>query len=109
MNEMKFCCQNFLSKKKDGYISFYSERKGVDLIDYFPRTREYLSIHKADIGFYITYCQFCGTKMPKELSDEWLDVLEKEYGLTDVSPGDYNDLRIPPEFWTDEWWKKRGL
>jgi hypothetical protein len=110
MNEIKFCCKNYPSKKrKSGIIAFYNERKGVDLFWYSPRTRRYINSHSKDIGSDITYCQFCGTKMAKELCDEWLDVLEKEYGLTDVSPGDYHDPRIPPEFWTDEWWKKRGL
>ena len=106
---MKFCCKNFPSKYKNGIISFYDKRKDVSFILYKPRTREYLSIHKGNIGFDITYCPFCGTKMPKELSDEWLDVLEKEYGLDDACPSEHDDPRIPPEFWTDEWWKKRGL
>jgi len=55
----------------------------------------------------IYYFPFCGTKLPFDLADKWYEVLEKEYGITDPSVNDYN--KVPPEFRTDEWWKKREL
>jgi hypothetical protein len=106
---MKFCCQDFPSKEEDGYVSFYSIRTGDEIINYYPRAREYLTIHSEEVATELKYCPYCGKKMPKELSDEWYDVLEAEYGLIDISSGDHDDERIPKEFWTDEWWKKRGL
>jgi hypothetical protein len=106
---MKFCCKDFLSKKFDGYISFYNERNGIEYISYYPRKRSYTISHSEELGTHMEYCPYCGKKMPKELTDEWYDILEKEYGLIDVNPGDYHDKRIPKEFWTDEWWRKRGL
>jgi hypothetical protein len=36
-----------------------------------------------------------------------VDVLEKEYGLSPFISEQIK--RIPQEFFTDEWWKKRGL
>jgi|APCry1669189034_1035192.scaffolds.fasta_scaffold127828_2 hypothetical protein len=55
----------------------------------------------------IYYCPWCGATLPKQLSDEWFDILEKEYGIVD--PSDKEREKVPPEFKTDEWWKKRGL
>ena len=33
-----------------------------------------------------------------------MEILEKEYGITDDQ-----DSKIPSEFFTEEWWVKRGL
>ena len=90
---------------------------------YYHKCREYFiryfSVKKGDNGYgkeiistewnlrVACYCPFCGAKLPKELSDEWFDILEKEYGIDD--PHDSQRDKVPAEFWTDEWWKKRGL
>lgn len=50
----------------------------------------------------INYCPWCGKKLPKNLKDQWFSLLD-ELGL---EPG---DEKIPEEFTSDEWWKKRGL
>lgn len=55
----------------------------------------------------INYCPWCGIKFPGCLNDKWWEILEKEYGIED--PRDSESNKVPPEFWTDEWWKKRGL
>nr|WP_253307484.1 hypothetical protein [Rickettsia endosymbiont of Ceutorhynchus assimilis] len=104
---MKFCCQNFPSKKDGRFISFYDTRTEETIIEYYPPHREYMTVHGKDIGCYIQYCPWCGTKLPKELSDEWYDILEKEYNITD--PIGEERSKVPAEFWTGEWWKKRGL
>lgn len=44
---------------------------------------------------------------PTELSDEWYDILDKEYNIKD--PVEDDREKVPPEFWTEEWWRKRGL
>ena len=62
---------------------------------------------KKERYIYIHYCPWCGSKLAKELSDEWLYVLEQEYGIKDPQGNDRK--KVPPEFKTDEWWKKRGL
>ena len=43
----------------------------------------------------------------KDIYDEWCAILEKEYGITD--PRGKEADKVPAEFFTDEWWKKRGL
>lgn len=58
--------------------------------------------------YKVYFCPYCGTKLPKDLVVERWEILEKEYGITD--PYDTKQKkRIPQEFMTDEWWKKRGL
>ena len=61
------------------------------------------------LGYRVDFCPFCGTKLPKDLTEEWFDILEKEYGLDDPYYYPEQKKLIPEEFKTDEWWKKRGL
>ncbi|WP_342269806.1 DUF6980 family protein [Rickettsia endosymbiont of Orchestes rusci] len=86
---------------------FLSESR--DPIKYDPVFREYYIEIKGSFNIItMSYCPWCGTKLPKELRNEFFDILD-EYGIeTDI--GEYiKDKRIPAEFRTDEWWKKRGL
>jgi hypothetical protein len=53
------------------------------------------------------FCPWYGTKLSKNLSDEWFDILEYEYDIEDTTGQDKD--KIPEEFKTDERWKKRGL
>jgi hypothetical protein len=47
----------------------------------------------------ITFCSWCGARLPKDLRDEYFDIIEKEYEAKN----------LPEEFKYDIWWKKRGL
>jgi hypothetical protein len=60
-----------------------------------------------EMSIDITFCPWCGTKLPVSLSDDWFDILEDEYDIED--PSDEDRKCVPPEFQTDEWWRKRGL
>ena len=51
------------------------------------------------------FCPWCGSKLPKVLNEEYLEALEK---INIVFPN-HDFSNVPPEFRTDEWWKKRGL
>ena len=89
------------SNQRINHTIIYNERWRHYMLQYIYHERG------NDICCYIKYCPWCGNKLPKELSEEWWDALEKEYGITDPRNKDKN--RVPAEFWTDEWWKKRGL
>lgn len=52
------------------------------------------------------FCPNCGARLPYSLRDKWFDILEKEYGLEDPMDDD-KKKKVPKEFLTDEWWKKR--
>jgi hypothetical protein len=88
-------------------------REGVEdigAIYYSKISRSYAILcPKSQDGTYATikHCPWCGSRLPTDLDNQWFEVLETEYGLTDPC-GDDED-KVPPEFHTDEWWKKRGL
>lgn len=78
-------------------------------INYDPSYREYYIETKDHVVIYvIDYCPWCAKKLPKNLTDEWFEILEKEYGVDDPDSKEQQKL-VPEEFKTDEWWQKRGL
>ncbi len=76
------------------------------IVKYIPFTREY-GVQAADhVIQMINFCPWCGERLPKSLRDEFFSALEKEYNI-EADVGSLSN--VPPEFRTDEWWKKRGL
>jgi hypothetical protein len=62
-------------------------------------------------GTCINYCPFCGAKLPAHLIDERWSIILDEFG-PEYLPDDRGNppkKELPPEFQTDEWWRKRGL
>lgn len=105
-----FCCDKMNNE--------YKELRNKNLIDhsviydrrwrtFFVYYNEEAEQRERELITDIFWCPWCGTKLLKELSDEWWDILEKEYNI--LNPSDDDEDKVPPEFWTDEWWKKRGL
>lgn len=88
-----------------------------ELLEYAPDIRRYWFIlHEqgkdTKVRLPLIYCPWCGTKLPEKLSEKMEEVLEKEYGITakDWDAPNWDDnIHLPQEFRTDEWWKKRGL
>jgi hypothetical protein len=86
-------------------------------VDYDKSTRSYdistpgRFLHDSTVcpGVLLYYCPWCSKELPEPLFDKMEEVLAKEYNLTDNPWSDENKHRIPAEFLTDEWWKKRGL
>lgn len=78
------------------------------IILYFPITRE-IAFKISDTIFQkINFCPWCGCKLLIDLREEFFKqvtaLLREELGIEAFS-----DPRLPEEFKTDEWWKKRGL
>ena len=105
----EYCCelmQEYLDEKKVG-------------IYYNPIIRGYyICLRGIKNGKHIIYnCPWCGNKLPKSLLDEYLEILENEFGiLTSPYTGMHYETgkediekSIPEEFKTNEWWKKRAL
>jgi hypothetical protein len=55
----------------------------------------------------VNYCIYCGTKMPDCLYDMWYQILKRQYKLS-YDDLEYNE-KIPQEFLTGEWWRKRNI
>ena len=86
--------------------------KNGNLVEYMPEVRSYsLRFYRGDeftgMEKELWYCPWCGKELPKDLDGIWGETLEREYGLTEEERDEGS--KIPEEFKTDEWWKKRGL
>jgi hypothetical protein len=105
---MKFCC-DFI--KRDFIVLDEIKLKSYSIVyDAYWRSYfiPYVSIDTEEECLReISHCPFCGSKLPSDLSDKWYEVLEEDYGITDPQGEERN--KVPAEFHTDEWWKKRGL
>lgn len=97
-----FCCFDMDS------ILDKAEGEPIYKIEYNQRIREYFLESVEGYICAIQFCPWCGSLLPKDLHDEWFDILEKEYGL-DLPDIPEQREKIPTEFLTDEWWKKRNL
>lgn len=104
-----FCCydmyDNLIGPDKDGCELHF---------EYDPISRGFSIDYKEECGGgmqTIFFCPWCGSKLPKELLSEYEEEISKELGFSfadsDIVGSD--DPRIPEEFRTDQWWKKRGL
>jgi hypothetical protein len=99
LSNMEHCCQNM-----DAYAT-----EANCLVKYDPSDRSYHFILNDDphgTHQVMWFCPWCGSKLPEELGEEWGRILKADFGIEE--PFREWD-RVPPEFKTDEWWKKRGL
>jgi len=77
--------------------------------NYLSKYREYyINTDEKMIVHLITHCPWCGKKLPKSLREEWFNILSTEYNINHPRDED-QEQRIPKEFKSDEWWKKRKL
>jgi Domain of unknown function (DUF6980) len=74
------------------------------LVGYNPKFDEY-GIYVHDGGgsawMVISFCPWCGARLPASRRDEWSDTLGR-LGFDDPP-----SQEIPPEFKTDAWWRHR--
>jgi len=98
-NKYKHCCDT---------MEFYATEKN-SLVEYDREDRSYsFFLYKDSRGTnqIMHYCPWCGSKIPKDLRDIWVKILQEEYGLKEPY---LNRDKLPREFLSDEWWKKRKL
>ena len=98
---MELCCKKIIYYRKlqlSGELDF--------ALEYVPKFREFgISVNKDSSKIRISHCPWCGSKLPSGLRERWFHELENMFPDFDG----FADERIPPEFQTDEWWKKRAL
>ena len=88
------CCSEMARHLDNGEVA----------ITYLDHFREY-GIRILDGGSAlqsISFCPWCGKKLPVSLRDQWFDKVE---GLG-LEP---DDPKLPSEFRSGEWWRKRGI
>jgi hypothetical protein len=93
-NELLSCCtqMSFHFREKEKIIGFElaTRRLGIRIRD--------------NIFQLIKYCPWCAAEKPKDLTNELDQIIFEQLKLDG-----FDDERLPEEFKTDEWWKKRGL
>jgi hypothetical protein len=103
-DKLKHCCGHMdkytINGEEDPIIEYESSIRSYTFL--LRESNEYIGVNQR-----LWYCPWCGTKLPEDLIDEWGETLEREYGLTEKERDEGS--KIPEEFKTDEWWKKRGL
>lgn len=95
----KYCCINIEGNIEESPFTVAYEEY---IIEYF------LTCYRSKYRKYseISYCGFCGKKLPKNLKQEWKFILGKDFGIKDVVR---EWSKIPEEFKTDKWWRKKDL
>jgi hypothetical protein len=94
MNSIYSCC--------DQFVFHIKEREKIIL--YHPACRSYAIRVNKRIAQEIAFCPWCGSKLPVNLTNLRGQIVFDEFKLDS-----FDDPRLPKEFKTDEWWKKRGL
>jgi hypothetical protein len=98
-DKFKQCCE---------LMQQFLEDENIPL-KYYPIMREYsMDLYHSFAVQGIDYCPWCGTKLPMSVRDKYFDILEKEYEINDRHDPE-QEKRIPAEFKSDVWWKKRNL
>jgi hypothetical protein len=90
-----FCCNDMKSAILD-----------YNIINYDDIVRKYLIYYGKNSCYPIKVCPWCGKELKKQLVQELYNTLENEFGILIIAD-DFS--KVPPEFQSDEWWKKRGL
>ena len=75
------------------------------VIKYNAKLREFSLRVSSEVVQCIDFCPWCATRLPDGLRKEWFEALEA-VGVEDPL---FEPDKIPAEFKTDEWWKKRSL
>lgn len=61
-------------------------------------------------GIPIKYCPRCGTKLPQELTTERIKAIKAECKIDVLRQPELSIERgLPKKFWSDKWWKEKGL
>ena len=96
MSKVVHCCELMVISLNDQKMP----------LEYGRVDREYsIILNHCSAIQVLTYCPWCGAKLPESLREKYYNTLKKEYGFKHP----FDDPSIPEEFKSDEWWKKRGL
>ncbi len=72
-----------------------------DAVSYDPRFDEY-TIPSGDGLQQLSYCPFCGERLPESKRDQWFEQLEAR-GVADP----WREA-LPAEYHSDAWWKAQA-
>ena len=98
-----YCCEQWI----DGWVN-----EDVVPVSYNPSLRFYYIMCDTKTWIQtIPRCIACNHEFPgglNGLAEVWTAILDKECGLDEVTAWRHPE-RVPEEFKSEEWWRKRGL
>lgn len=106
---MKYCCLAMEStlEEYDSPIRYIPYTRSYD-IEYSSKFQNEDTKDEITVASTLKYCPWCGTKFPKDLFDEWIEIIKSKFNIKNTL--DKKQLeKIPKEYMTEEWWRKRGL
>src|SRR5476649_1538736 len=122
LNSKKYCCSFMrdIIKRLPTSIGYstsipikYSPMRRLFLLQvcpqYYHRGDQRENNKKLLEGIPIKYCLCCGTKLPKELTTERIKAIKKECSFNILREYESVEKGLPKKFWSDKWWKERGL
>lgn len=74
---------------------------------YDPVFRIYYIDNQNYAKFSLDYCPSCGKMLPKKLRECWIKTIQEELHIEE--PFSMDRRKLPKEFKSDAWWKKRNL
>jgi hypothetical protein len=102
-SDEEYCCNEMQKAMINGSFSFGYKKQLAET---------YLVSREGASNFWgVDFCPFCGKNIHSK-SEIFYKCISDELGIsTEDAIFDYDTLdeHLPPEFHTDEWWKKRGL
>ncbi|MGA9530341.1 MAG: hypothetical protein WBQ73_00430 [Candidatus Babeliales bacterium] len=107
MDTIKSCCLNLQKWIMDSKSPVHYRKD----YRYYCVSAPQALMKKYDVWYcyQLTFCPSCGERLPLDLTRKKFKILKKEYGLENPIHDEEQKKRVPKEFLTDEWWKKRGL
>ncbi len=98
-----FCCykmSRFIKDNSNEILIYYGITRSYRFID-----RQGQNSRENYLPF--KYCLWCARRIPSDLTEKRLQILKEEFGITD--PAGKDREKVPKEFLSDKWWKKRNL
>jgi hypothetical protein len=109
--DFDFCCNQLRNN-----VTLEKNRKKRQVVMYEPDVRRFsVSVINEGDSFLspIMFCPYCGQRFLPFLEEKFSETIRRELGEEYLRQDDdsYDEFisRLPQEFQTDEWWKKRGL
>lgn len=106
---MKHCCIKMegVLEECDSPLRYIPYTRSYDM-EYGSSFQNTETGDKICVAESLIYCPWCATKLPKDLMDEWTEIVQNEFNVKDTL--DKKELKkIPEEYMSEEWWEKRGL
>ena len=90
------CCDGMRGQSKK--CSQHSFECPDNVVKYKANSRSFY-LEGVNATYILSFCPWCGEKIPESLHDQRIDILEK------LGIDEFDEAHIPEEYKTDTWWR----